>query len=343
MGKVKEYKVDVSRGSCTTSGKMLIFGDLHLDPYFMGMHKDYEATCRRVMSKIISIAKKEKAGSVVFAGDFIGVNSKNIVDKRFLMSVIQFIETLSTMTRGNVYVVKGNHDMGDFTDFDFLVGLGYIKNPKYIDFVNDKGVCEVRFHIVNYGEERERLNLAQSASNVVIGHNDYFIDGVTTWYSKSKSSVELCTLSNFEGVDFVLSGHIHEPSDEFFYTRLPSGSDIGVFYMGNPTRVAERFEDCWYMRFEYLSSEESTNYECKFIGLIPIEEEFFKEEDYNYESKEEKEKEQERNRVIEEVINEVMESRLAVGNLFDQVERLPGSEAAKKLAKEYLEKAMEVG
>lgn len=97
------------------------------------------------------------------------------------------------------------------------------------------------------------------------------------------------------------------------------------------------------MRFEYLSSEESTNYECKFIGLIPLEEEFFKEEDYNYESKEEKEKEQERNRVIEEVINEVMESRLAVGNLFDQVERLPGSEAAKKLAKEYLEKAMEVG
>lgn len=51
-------------------------------------------------------------------------------------------------------------DIGDFADFDFLVGLGLLKNPKYIDYCRKDGTIEVRFHFLNYGEEHRSLDLA---------------------------------------------------------------------------------------------------------------------------------------------------------------------------------------
>ena len=109
-------------------GKLCIFGDMHLSSTYTGTHKDYMSECYYTMSKIIDIVKGSTPSAVFFLGDVIGVNERNLKDRKFLMDVILFFHKLNTYTGGNVFSVKGNHDKGAFSDFDLFVGLGLIKN-----------------------------------------------------------------------------------------------------------------------------------------------------------------------------------------------------------------------
>ena len=332
-------------------GKILVFGDLHISSSFSGQHKNYQYECYQNMERIMEIVGKEKASAVIFLGDLVGVNEKNIRDRQFLMRTQNFFRLLNQATNGNVFSVKGNHDMGDFTDFDFFEGLGYIKNPKYINYYGrkpgksvDDGL-EIRFHLVNYGDEHKALKLSRDgdcASNVVLGHCDYYIEGVTNWYSKG-NDVELAKLDNFQGVSLVFSGHIHLPSDEMLYATLRNGETIGLFYLGSPSRVAERFDDCWYLSFEYTKSDDgedwSTAYNSLFMGLEPANDVFYDKEDFIDDESEEAIRENESAKLTD-IVKEIMDSRIMSGDLYHQIEIIPGvSEEVKGLAKKYLDLA----
>lgn len=334
-------------------GKILVFGDLHFSSSFSGQHKNYQYECYSNMDNIEKIVSKENASAVVFLGDLVGVNEKNIRDRQFLMRTLHFLRVLNKATNGNVFSVKGNHDMGDFTDFDLFEGLGYIKNPRYIDYYGkrpdspqDDGL-EIRFHLVNYGDEQKSLNLASSvecASDVVLGHCDYYIEGVTNWYSAG-SNVELGTLDNFQGVAYVFSGHIHTPSEEILYTTMKNGDSIGLFFLGSPSRVTERFDDCWYLKFEYTDAdggEWSTSYDSMFMGLEPASGVFYPKEDFIDEESEEYLRENESSKLTD-IVKEIMDSRIMSGDLNNQIDIMPGvREEVKLIAKEYLEKASKV-
>lgn len=324
-------------------GKVLVFGDTHLSVKYNGKHKNYAYDCFATMDLILNHVKEEQPSAVFFLGDIIGVNERNIYDHEFLMRVVMFFGSLYKLTKGNVYYVKGNHDFGDFADVDFLTGLGYIKNPEYVDYmVNDN--VEIRFHFVNYGDEHKPLQINQdNASNVVLGHADYYIEGVTTWYSSKKHSVELKTLSNFKGVELVFAGHIHTPSKEVLYTTLPDGEPIGLFYPGSPSRTAERFDDCWYVYFEYSEESGSTNYSAELMGLPPASEVFYPKDEYVDESEEsEDEISDTKTEVLDAIVNEILTTRMASGDVFKQIDIIPADNETKELAKDYLRKAMEV-
>lgn len=319
-------------------GKILVFGDLHLSATYEGKHKNYILDCYTTMDLIVSHVKEEKPSAIFFLGDLIGVNERNIKDRQFLMRVLMFFGTLYNITKGNVFSVKGNHEMGDFSDFDLLVGLGYIKNPEYVDYYGSKGK-EIRFHFVNYGDEKHKLEVEKDgATNVVLGHADYYIEGVTNWYS-AKGGIELKKLSNFCGVDYVYSGHIHTPSEEMMYTTLPNGESVGLFYVGSPSRTAERFDDCWYVVFEYSKESNSTSYNALLVGLPPAKEVFYPKEDF---IEEEETLKEHQTKVLDELVSEVINSRIYTGDVFAQVDLLPAGEDVKSLAKEYLTKAMEM-
>lgn len=341
-----EYSVlqSTERGAYEVhGGKILVFGDLHFSSTFEGKHKSYVGDCFTTMKLIEDHVKKHKPKAIFFLGDLCGVSERNIRDRQFLTRVLMFFATLYNITKGNVYSVKGNHEMGDFSDFDMLISLGYIKNPKYVDYIGEDEV-ELRFHFVNYGDEHKKLELNTSgASNVVLGHADYYIDGVTAWYS-AKAGVELKKLNNFCGVELVFSGHIHIPSQEMLYTNLPNGESIGLFYLGSPSRVADRYDDCWYVMFEYDSKMKSTGYDAQLFGLPPASEVFYKDSEFvGSESDEEEESDEERHsRALDVVIEEVMNSRIVTGDLFKQIDIIPADEAEKEIAKKYLRKAMEV-
>lgn len=324
-------------------GKILVFGDLHFSSTFEGKHKSYISECYMNMELILNHVKKEKPKAIIFLGDLCGVSERNIRDRQFLTRVLMFFATLYNITKGHVYSVKGNHEMGDFSDFDMLVGLGYIKNPKYLDYYGGDDV-ELRFHFVNYGDEHKKLDLCQSgASNVVLGHADYYIDGVTSWYS-AKAGVELKKLNNFCGVELVVSGHIHIPSEEMLYTNLPNGESIGLFYTGSPSRVADRYDDCWYMVFEYDEDNKTTGYDARLMGLVPAAEVFYDESVFIGEDGEEIEEteEERKNKALDVIVEEVLNSRIVTGDLFKQIDIIPADERDKEIAKEYLRKAMEV-
>lgn len=341
--------------SCSVhGGKVLVFGDLHISSSFSGQHKNYQYECYKNMDNIISIVSKEKASAVIFLGDLVGVNEKNIKDRQFLMRTQNFLTLLNKATKNNVYSVKGNHDMGDFTDFDFFEGLGYIKNPKYIDYYGrkpgsstDDGL-EIRFHLVNYGDENKALTLTKDsdcASDVVLGHSDYYIEGITNWYSAGKG-VDLSCLDNFQGVSLVFSGHIHIPSDEILYTSLRNGENIGLFYLGSPSRVVDRYDDCWYLMFEYSkpsdSNDWSTCYDSLFMGLDPADEVFYPKENFIEEDSEEADRLNKSNKLTD-IVKEIIDSRIMTGDLNSQIDKAPGvSSEVKGIAKDYLNKATKV-
>lgn len=326
-------------------GKILVFGDTHFSVKYNGKHKNYLYDCYVTMERILDVVTVEKPSAVFFLGDLIGVNERNIYDHEFLMRVVMFFGKLYRLTKGNVYYVKGNHDYGDFADVDFLTGLGYIKNPEYVDYIVD-GEIEIRFHFVNYGDEHKALKINEdNTSNVVLGHADYYIEGVTTWYSSKKGSVELKTLSNFNGVELVFAGHIHTPSKEVMYTTTPDGNPIGLFYTGSPSRTAERFDDCWYVYFEYSEESGSTNYSAELLGLPPASEVFYSEDEYISEDDDTNEESPtgDKTEVLDAIVNEILTTRMASGDVFKQIDIIPAEKETKELAKEYLRKAINGG
>lgn len=333
-------------------GKILVFGDLHLSCTYEGQHKDYTLECYKAMDNIINKVKESKASGVFFLGDVVGVNERNVRDRQFLLRIILFFKTLNELTNGNVYSVKGNHDKGDFSDFDFLLGVGLLKNPSYVDYYSsepeegnpEKDYLEVRFHFVNYGEEERELKISEedSYSNVVLGHADYLIDGVTNWY-QHKGGVMLSRLANFKGVEMVISGHIHVPSEEVLTTSIGDKA-IDLFYTGAIGRTAERINDCWYVIFEY--DDGSTEYNIELFGLDPVSEVFYPKENFIGEEDEEGDVDaQERARQTESLTNlvkEIMENRMTSGDLFGQVRAVPGvSDEVKDIACKYLQIAID--
>lgn len=333
-------KVDDEVIYTINGGNVLIFGDLHLSSTYTGQHKDYTYDCYKTMDIILEKVKKFQPSAVFFLGDLIGVRERNIKDRQFLFRVILFFTSLNEVTNWNVYSVKGNHDFGGFSDFDMLTGLGYVKNPSYVDYCTPDGSIEVRFHLVNYGEEERELYLADTdgASNIVLGHSDFTVEGVTDWY-RHKNSVFLSRLKNFIGVDMVISGHIHTPSDEFLSVSVCGVTTLDLFYTGSPSRTSERFDDCWYLIFSYTGK--FTKYDADLMGLDPADKVFYPKGSFVGVSEEEEEQSR-ADEALTSIVKEIMEGRLLSGDLFKQIRLVPGaSEVAKDLACSYLQRAIE--
>lgn len=331
------------RTARVNGGRVLIFGDLHISSSYEGQHISYMRDCYENMELIKNICSLNKPRAVIFLGDIIGVNERSIRDRQFFMRVLQFFYFLNDLCEDGVYSVKGNHDAGDFTDFDFLIGLGLIRNPRYLDYYSEMGNHEVRFHFVNYGYERNSLSITEpdeGVSNVVLGHADYYIDGVTNWYS-ARNGVELGLLDNFCGVELVISGHIHIPSDQILYTNLKDGSAVGLFYTGSPARTAERFDDCWYVKVEYTEDEDGngcTNCDPILMGLKKAEEVFYPKESFELETEEDEEQVQ--SEKLTELVKEIIESRITTLDIVNQIMINPiADKETKELAVEYYQRA----
>lgn len=338
-------------------GRILVFGDLHLSCTYEGQHKDYTLDCYKNMDNIVNKVKEQKPSAVFFLGDLIGVNERNIRDRQFLLRVLLFLKTLNELTGGNVFIVKGNHDIGDFSDFDFFIGAGLLKNPDYVDYYRctkkeyaeeGEDALEVRFHFLNYGEENRELkkDVDGDVAHIALGHADFIIDGVTNWY-EHKGGVHLNRLSNLSGVDLVLSGHIHSPSPEVLSTAIGDWA-IDLFYTGSPSRTAERFDDCWYVYFEYSEEEDGsmrTSYAADFFGLEPAEEVFHPKEVFiNGEEDEEVEEARKQSESLTNIVKEIMEGRILEGDLFSQVRAVPhATDKVKDIACDYLQRAIDMG
>lgn len=214
-----------------TSAKVMILGDLHLSDKYSGRHSDYTQNSIDAMVAIVDAVRENNITHLFFLGDLVGVgdSDKKLKTREFLVLVMQWLQELNRLTDGNVYSVRGNHDMdGSITDFDVFMSLGYIKQSGH------KDIGAARFHLVNYGDEHRSLSVDKSKYNIALTHANLQINGVTTWF-RAGDGVDLSALENFTGVSLVVGGHIHNPSPRLVSTAV-NGQDISLFYPGNITR-----------------------------------------------------------------------------------------------------------
>ena len=351
------------------SDKVYVVGDLHLSDVFEGKHKDYWGNCLNVMEDLCKRVEEAQPEVVVLLGDVIGCNETNIKSRENLSKVFQYFMRIKQVCR--IVGVRGNHDMAGYPDFDILCDLGLVERYKYIDFVHD-GKLEVRFHLVDYGQERADLilptpnteasytinsiptnesvassttnsntyHIPETVSNVVFGHQDYMIDGVTTWYPKTNKAVELVTLQNFADVDFVVSGHIHIPSSEIVSITTSKGKEQSLFYVGCPTRPTRQqgnYELCWYMAFDYNTDKQEVDFDMIPVELTPLANLFYEDETIIKEKTQEELDEELRKQNLKSVLNDVMEYRLLQGDYIAQIDKIPdATQEAKDMAKNYI-------
>lgn len=279
--------------------RALIIGDLHISDVYNGQHKDYLQNCLDCLDMITNEIKTKKITHLLLLGDLIGQNEKNLKHRSTLLLVMKLLQDWNAMTKsyymeeiinklnkgeitnecyakllsdvgiGNVYSVKGNHDIGNkLTDFELFESIGLIKNPSELDIEG------VRYHFVNYGEERRELNIGEDMYNVALVHNNIMIDGITTWYRGGKG-IELSTLENMYGVELILAGHIHDPSIRMVTSNIKD-MEVSLFYPGNITRP--RYEQgLWESAFAiYFDLSDGIGVEQVKFELKPIEELFDK-------------------------------------------------------------------
>lgn len=320
-------------------GEILVFGDLHFSDVFTGKHKNYLENCCTVLRQILDMVNERKPKTVVFLGDIVGWSDVNIKSREVLAMFCDFFSRIRRVAE-HVIVVRGNHDMKGYPDFQFLLSLGLVETYSYFDYMNDKGEVDVRFHIVNYGEESKPLEILGTTSNVVFAHNNFVIDGVTNWYNEH-DGIDLCTLKSFSDVDLVVSGHIHNPSPNMVGVDMPSGKQCLLFYLGCPTRpikISNNYNACWALSFEYKNGV--TDYDTIPMMLQDCSEIYYSDDEFIEEDKEEDLAEQLRKEQLADVLSDIMKYRITGGDLFGQIESIPNAtEEAKKVAKDYLQVA----
>jgi predicted phosphodiesterase len=211
--------------------RVLIVGDLHISDRFTGRHKDYLQNCFDCLDMIEKSIVENKVTHLICLGDWIGIGQaeKTLRKRSNLMRLLLVLKRWNDMLDGNVYSLKGNHDIGgNTTDFDLMVTLGYLKNVDKLD------IDGCRIHMFNYGEETRQIEIDDNKSNIGCFHSNLLIEGETTWY-RGGVGVELSSLDNLYGISMAIAGHIHNPSPR---TTKTSIRDMGVslIYPGCPTR-----------------------------------------------------------------------------------------------------------
>lgn len=329
-------------------GTLIVVGDTHLSPKYVGSHRDYIASGFKVLEKIREHVLEYKADgkvSLMILGDVFGVNETNMKDEWYLLQLNRWFVQMNHLTENRVFAVRGNHDMGEYTTFDYAEDMGWIKNPDDIDYTDSSGKnVYARFHILNYGHESRKLRDEVGIYNIVFGHNDYQIAGLTNWYQNEASKwngnhVAVKEMKNVENVSQIVSGHIHTPStDPNIFESMPDGHTINVFYPGSPARVAERVSDVWYLT--YAPEADDANLQLHKFGLWGIEEEFnprAKSDEQIMKEKDKAEKVARLNEALEMLMSTHTLERLDIRT---QIDKIPGfSEEQRKIAKEYYEKA----
>ena len=321
-----------------TKGGVLVFGDLHLSDVHRGRHKNYLSVCFEMMSSIQAMVEDVQPSHIIFLGDVIGVREKNVHSREVLLAIYTFFKSIHNLVDGRVYVVSGNHDYGQFPDFQFLLGLGCFS---LVDHFDVDGY--LRCHLVSYGREDRSLDLISEDNDgmdIVFAHNNFVIPDVTTWYPPHEG-ILLSSQSNWSGVDMVVSGHIHNPSPEVVSCTLDTGEDIELFYAGcgtRPTWDSNLWESVWAVRL-FKGVDGDFEWDALAMPLPPISE-VFETKTYIEDLDEEGLSESLRREELSVVLDEIMKYSILSGDPISQLRSLPNTKpSVVDLAVDYVEKA----
>ncbi len=330
-------------------GKILIIGDLHISDIFTGKHKDYLGNCFSVLSKLSAIIEEKQPSAIILLGDIVGNRETNIKSREVLSKFCDILQKWNNICP--VYTVTGNHDLKGFSDLTFLARLGLVRTSQncggIIDYYGnaEQELPEVRFHLVDYGDEHREFDLCHGTSNIVLGHNNYTIQGVTNWYQQH-DGLEVAMMDNFANIDMVISGHIHAPSPDIAQVRTVSGEICQLLYLGCPTRPVKEpsnYDTCWVGEIEYFDSLGHTD-----VNTIPLElgssaDLYYDDGELINEKSETEIQEELRRENLKGVLEDLTKYRLGAGDPIQQIQNIVGAnDASKKVAIKYLNLALDM-
>lgn len=320
-----------------SESRVLIIGDLHISDRYTGKHKDYLENCFDCLNMITEKIKEKEVTHLFCLGDWVGIGlaEKNLRKRETLLAVMKTLQEWNKLTNGNVYSLRGNHDIGStLTDYDLFLSLGLIKSKHQLD------IGSTRFHFFDYGEEGRQISISDDKYNIGLFHANLLIEGITTWY-RGGVGVELSTLENLYGMSMAIAGHIHNPSPKMVATSIKD-SDITLFYPGCMTRP--KYEpNLWEQAYGmlYKIDEMSTVADIITFDLKPITEIFTA----TYDDKPEKDDEDESIESIDiealtKVLDELQYYNISGGQDYHaQIMRVAGiDKVAADLALSYLER-----
>lgn len=321
---------------CLSDKKVLIIGDLHISDRFSGKHINYLENCFDCLDMIEKSIVDNNITHLICLGDWIGIGlaEKNLKERSSLLRLIQVLQRWNKLLNGNVYSLRGNHDIGkNMTDYDFFVSIGLLKNVPILDI----GSC--RFHLFNYGEETRKIEIDDDKYNIGCFHTNLLIEGLTTWY-RGGVGVELSTLNNLYGISMAIAGHIHNPSLRMVSTSI-ADSSISLFYPGCPTRPRlepNMWDKCYGVVFTI--TDDIMNMDLITYDLKPFEEVFKNIEDENSVDDDEETAPFDVE-ALNDILNELQFFNLNSGQDYvSQIKRVAGlDKAAADIALKYLEDA----
>lgn len=265
----------------------LVFGDRHVDDLYKGRHKNYLANSQWCMSKTLEIVSERKPDVYFETGDLIGQRNgvSYLEDRGLLYEMVDFFKSLGVPAIVN----KGNHDIhGGLrkNDYQFLSRLGCYHTPdtiedgngRIIKFETDFDGYDIYVHLVPYGDEYRQLKPVKDALNIAITHNDFRIGSET--FTNNKDAIDLVTHNAFFGMDFIINGHIHIPSDRVKLFKFANGDEAQFINLGCMARpkITENYLKCWCLEFGVRAGkyggEPEFYYQNHIIDLLPLEEVF---------------------------------------------------------------------
>lgn len=231
----------------------LVVGDLHISDKYSGRHVDYFQDCVDFLTDITKQMEQHHVTHLFITGDFVGrTTEKNLKSRDAFLYFLKVLQVWNNMTDGHVYSNRGNHDISEtLTDFDCFESLGFVRVPSHVD------MGAIRFHLLNYGEHDRQIEVDDSKYNAVIAHSELHVDGLTSWFFRSKEAVDLATLDNLYGADIVIGGHIHTPSVRMVTTQIRD-REVSLFYPGNGTRP-KYDQNLWTKCYGVLFSTDGEN------------------------------------------------------------------------------------
>lgn len=180
--------------------RILIVGDTHLSSKNRGGHKDYPKESLYYYNYITDLIKEYKCTHCIDLGDFTYGRFHSL---EYRKQVEEAMNSRKESVNSNYYMLKGNHDEATYglTEYEFYIGR-YFHGSTYISIGN------LSLNMVDYSNELDTpVNIVPHKTNIILAHNYFkFADSLLPNYG---TPIELDSFSNWAGVNYIISGHIH--------------------------------------------------------------------------------------------------------------------------------------
>lgn len=217
--------------------KILIYGDIHLSDRNYGSHKEYPKESLYYFKNITKVAEEIGATHIIGLGDFTYGRFRTL---EYRKEVEDELDKQNSLTGGNRYELKGNHDSATYgmTEYEY-----YLSSKKLKSSIN-LSIGNLNLMMIDYNKHRTKehkgLYVDETKTNIVLMH-DFFKFSNTNIADYGQAYI----LDNFEpwyGVDYIIGGHIH--NHEIFRGKISKDNKVEketvVHYLGCPCRPSYR-------------------------------------------------------------------------------------------------------